>query len=74
MAKNKLTKREDNGIYGFWLLLWYLQALLSVVWYTVIHIHPFLRMYYSSDRNPVISNDWGKDRKCLQQVEHIRGY
>jgi hypothetical protein len=24
--------------------------------------------------NPVISREWGKDRKCLRQVEHIRGH
>jgi hypothetical protein len=23
--------------------------------------------------NPVISHEWGKDRKCLRQMEHIRG-
>ena len=24
--------------------------------------------------NPVISHEWGKDRKCLRQVEHIHGH
>jgi hypothetical protein len=24
--------------------------------------------------NPVISREWGKDGKCLRQVEHIRGH
>ena len=24
--------------------------------------------------NPVVSQEWGKDGKCLRQVEHIRGH
>jgi len=24
--------------------------------------------------NPVISHEWGKNRVCLRQVEHIRGH